>query len=626
MNTPIPLSLTASSFACLLGLLLSGCGSGSQDMPPKEPGAGQLASLATASSKPSVSRAPSSADASKPQTKAPVSSPFTIFYEQDFPGLWLIPMGNIAGIISGAGYTNTLFAVDASGLRPDIDMLKGLPGHTGGPPPKEDEMPPVFAVFGLEGEWPKRGSVFINTPGDRGGTDYMYRLKDGTWYNDKAAMEHSQAYWNAYYLGGMISSTSWKGGDLYEITGEGGHRFIYESKPRTMPVPRIARVAKRNMADENACEYQLALHVVLEGTKEGDLFGLGQLCKDGDRYAMPWSQTFGELAVERWSAGKLDSVVEKLPNAMIRASGAMGVIARSGSDVYVYATVSPDGTEKGIRPYLAHFNGKQWSELAPPEPGGTIVDVFLRDADQMIWMNTNDRMYRRPLVQAGEKDITWERMTPDTPEKFYSIKFAPDGTFWARFGNKLFRRPGGTGNWEAMPLPLKNSKGETATFMPQEIVFWDEDVFVVSGPDRDAGDTTATTALLRLKQGPSLKPNIKKPETKESSALVKAATPACKDVFVVLYKLAKTAPADFDFPLTRDALKGRTEFSKAEFAETIDGGRRYFVAFVPSYDMGRRLTQLIADKVKGSAPQLMCGKPKVSRSLKLDLKTGTVVK
>jgi hypothetical protein len=51
------------------------------------------------------------------------------------------------------------------------------------------------------------------------------------------------------------------------------------------------------------------------------------------------------------------------------------------------------------------------------------------------------------------------------------------------------------------------------------------------------------------------------------------------------------------------------------------------VAFVPSFDLGKKLVDLVQKGVKGSTPQLLCGKPaRTNRSLKIDLRTGEVVK
>lgn len=100
----------------------------------------------------------------------------------------------------------------------------------------------------------------------------------------------------------------------------------------------------------------------------------------------------------------------------------------------------------------------------------------------------------------------------------------------------------------------------------------------------------------------------------------------CPQNLVVLYTFSKTAPDDYDFPLTRKALKGRTEFSPARFVVTRDMGQRFFAAFVPSWDLAKKLQERIKTDVQGSTPQIVCAEPEVVRDLKLDLKTGEVAK
>src|SRR5262249_25616254 len=90
----------------------------------------------------------------------------------------------------------------------------------------------------------------------------------------------------------------------------------------------------------------------------------------------------------------------------------------------------------------------------------------------------------------------------------------------------------------------------------------------------------------------------------------------CQSPFAGLYKLSRVAPPDFDFPLTREAVKGHTELSDVRFAETEDGGSRYLVAFVPNLGRGQKLVALVRDKVNGARPQLLCGEPpKINRTL-----------
>ena len=98
--------------------------------------------------------------------------------------------------------------------------------------------------------------------------------------------------------------------------------------------------------------------------------------------------------------------------------------------------------------------------------------------------------------------------------------------------------------------------------------------------------------------------------------------PSCGSPFVLLFTLAKTAPAGYDFPSTRDALKGHVELSGARFLEFTRGGKRFFGASVPTGDLGKKLVAIVAGKVKGSTPQLVCDAPTATRTLDIDLATG----
>ena len=95
---------------------------------------------------------------------------------------------------------------------------------------------------------------------------------------------------------------------------------------------------------------------------------------------------------------------------------------------------------------------------------------------------------------------------------------------------------------------------------------------------------------------------------------------------VVLYGFTKVTPDDYDFPLTRKALKGHREFEGTRFVVAKDGGERFFSALVPNVKAGTAMVSLIEKQVKGAKPQLLCASPEIVRELQLDLNTGEVVK
>lgn len=112
----------------------------------------------------------------------------------------------------------------------------------------------------------------------------------------------------------------------------------------------------------------------------------------------------------------------------------------------------------------------------------------------------------------------------------------------------------------------------------------------------------------------------------DRSKPLRPAGPVCANNVVVLYGFTKVTPDDYDFPLTRKALKGHTEFAKTRFVVARDGGQKFFTALVPDVSTGRKLVSLVEKDVQGSKPQLLCANPEILRELTLDLKTGELVK
>jgi hypothetical protein len=120
---------------------------------------------------------------------------------------------------------------------------------------------------------------------------------------------------------------------------------------------------------------------------------------------------------------------------------------------------------------------------------------------------------------------------------------------------------------------------------------------------------------------------VRTEETKKNDfSLVKPATAKCKSLFIMLYAFTKVTPPDYDFPLTRAAVKGKTRYKTTRFVVTEVGGKKFFGAFVPDLDTGKALVSLVEKEVKGSKPQLVCHDPKVIREIKLNITTGEVEK
>lgn len=613
----ISIALPHRASGAALAVALTACSSAPP--PPPTPLPVASASLA-ASPVPSASAAPTAI----PVSAAPEApSPFFVAYEQPYPGLRVYPLGKIALAVAGAPYLGRALRIDEQGVREDPALFKGLEALQEGPPPGPDDPAPAFQVFSAEGDYPTSGTLQANVPGDRGGTDYAFRLVQGVWKKIHE-VPHTQRYNDAYYLGGLGQAALWaKGHLLFEVYGgdapEGNHTLAYDGPAAGVTIPRFAK-APTGLACAQAIRKPLAL----DASPTLELFSAGQRCVAGDTEAQWMDQASGKgpLAVERWAKGSKTSTIDTLPDqGGIRADGAQAFLrARSGNDVLFGATLSlgpSDGTDQ--RPYLAHFDGGQWRSLSPAA-SGALQDLRTRE-DGSLWIQVGDALWRRPSLAP---DAAWSRITEEGLKALAWWKLTPDGTLWLRAGDALHKRVGDA-PWERVPLPSRDAEGHPAKLTPDRLVWLDGEVMIVSDPGEPQEGTTA--ALLRTRKPTSVaRAPAASPGAGAAVARVLPATAACKDTFVLLYKLARTAPADYDFPLTREALKGHTELGAARLAETEEAGRRYLVAFVPTLALGQSVVKLVSDKVPSSKPQLLCGKPKVKRALQLDFRTGNLVK
>ena len=96
-------------------------------------------------------------------------------------------------------------------------------------------------------------------------------------------------------------------------------------------------------------------------------------------------------------------------------------------------------------------------------------------------------------------------------------------------------------------------------------------------------------------------------------------TPDCKTPFVVLYSVSESAPADYAYPATRDALASASPKPSAQFVEFRFKQHRTLGAKVSSVEQAKALAELITARVKGSKPTPLCldPSPALIRELKL---------
>ncbi len=217
---------------------------------------------------------------------------------------------------------------------------------------------------------------------------------------------------------------------------------------------------------------------------------------------------------------------------------------------------------------------------------------------------------KRQTYAARFDGATWKEL-PAPAELTVDHQLTREGTVWMRTPDgKLLRR---TKNGEIEPVVMPKDIAGVASFWA-----------------RGDGDVWARSGSILLHTRPNPQPGNIPAVAAQTARLKSLRFPSplardCSTPFVFLFSPTKMAPAHFDYPLTRKALKGHLEYKEAVFVEWRVGEKRFFGAKVPTAAMAKSLTALITKELKGSAPQAVCHDPEPSRTLKIDLATGAVV-
>lgn len=275
----------------------------------------------------------------------------------------------------------------------------------------------------------------------------------------------------------------------------------------------------------------------------------------------------------------------------------VGVGGCAGRDVAV--VWAPDKTEGTL-----HF-------FEPTQAEGPSDDTLL------LWKGRGDSMW----VWFGGKvvhfvDGAWSAAEPGPVVSRDRPSYLPgggvelaNGEVWLYRGNasSLFRRTG-AGVYQRVELP---------------------DAVSINGLATQDGKLLVAISNVLLGQGSGGVDwaQVKLDEKKEQRVIgARPASPACKNNVVVLYGFTKVTPEDYDFPLTRKALKGQQSLRDVTFAVTREAGQKFFVGLTPTFERAAALRDVIEKGVQGSSPQIVCAKPEILRELKIDLATGELAK
>jgi hypothetical protein len=575
----------ASSLAAL-----AACTPSTPPSQPPAPTAAPVAPEASAAPNASASAAPAAPEAASPFFPVIVHAGGTLHFHRLKHG---------AAVIAGEYISEPVLLGDG-GARREPRLYEGLKGVGD---------PPAFAVYRVDGDWPRSGTLSLNLPGERGGTDVDYAWTGSAWVKapSQPLGDMTQQVVESYYMGGLLGRAQWNGHALYYLMGS---RFV-PAKGTKGKLPAIA-------PGQSGCEHRLVGYAKLVNAG-GDLLGIGKLCTGADDPGMDaYMQTGkGALAVERWAKGQTKSTIVELPGSAGKgdiSTYSVGYHEGAGGDTYVYVTFTQD---KAMSVYVARWDGKAWADVSPAADERVQEAWSTKDGSLWLWL---DHTFLR------RKGGAWERLAPSgvTADIMYAAA-APDGSLWAIYGEQLWHFTA-AGAWEQAVLPRD---GQGAKMTPEWVTFLDGEMLI--GAHGSAGGDNYLLSSKKPDAVLDLTPRDGDAAAKEAKRTafgrVGPPTAGCKNLFVVLYKLSRVAPPDFDFPLTRAALKGHTELSDVRFAETEDAGTRYLVAFVPSLKRGKALADLVKEKVQGSSPQLLCGEPpKTNRAIEIDLRTGAIKK
>jgi hypothetical protein len=192
------------------------------------------------------------------------------------------------------------------------------------------------------------------------------------------------------------------------------------------------------------------------------------------------------------------------------------------------------------------------------------------------------------------------------------LQVTPGGVLFAN-DDKVLRRRAPDGTWSEVPLP-DGLAGVSALHVAAE-----DDLWATSG---GAVLRTRPVAEPQHLAWPAYGAQM----ARTSFAVPHAATSSCESIFALLFTFSRVTPDDYDFPLTRKALAGHKELDGTRLVVTRDRGRKYFGAFAPSLDAGKKLVAAVKRGVPDTDPELLCVKPEVVREMPIDWATGEVKK
>ncbi len=358
------------------------------------------------------------------------------------------------------------WVVGQSGVSTDRQLVQGLPG--GG-------------ITRMSGAWPQavQAEIDINPGGHACWMKVERRAK--RWREVAGAIPCGEtlttSWWNPSHGTPAPFAVPWsRGRTLYE-------KYDLDADSSTFVLDKTGTIKARlqRARCQGGTSTRLSgafLGIVLPG---GRLIGIGSDCQTGI------------VSSESWGSGARHSTIAELPGspksaipaaffsraAFLVSDGAGGLYAAVGA-------LSADGYS--MRPYVAHFDGQQWTNLECPATGG--VDRFLVLQDGSAWLVTGQgegsRLWRSAVTEGGGRgwsDETPPKLPPTTSlSHSEALQVSPQQQLWLLGRNSVFERRGD--GWKAHPLPrVEPTAPSSPRFNPDTILWasWGEPMVAAQG-------------------------------------------------------------------------------------------------------------------------------------------------
>jgi len=459
-------------------------------------------------------------------------------------------------------------------------------------------------VLSMSGTWPDDAHLtMFNEGGERVGTLLMeYAWKGDRWRLVPPRPPQEDAY-------GI--QTPWQNGSTLWL-----HESTYPEfavLPRgAAPRPDFGALRVRN--EPSGCFFEHGATLARPG---GEVLLAGRYCGifPSHQGSLMTGGMVGEAALARWVPGR-PAVLEPIPPVARRAALRLtGLREAAPSTVYLFGSIV-NADESAAETYIARSDGAGWTRVPAPFKHAR---SYSPDADGTLWAWADGAIFRLPA--GGE----WEKAPI---ENVTDVAWKDERPVWAMTKDSLHRRDA-SGAWTDVAVPKPAFSEGAALRLDALRLSPNGDLWVrASYAEKRAQWTKPEEREALLRFGAPLPASRCEAGAPGDRSLLagwpEQATESCTTPFAVLVRVSKSAPATYDYPQTRAALKGHTELEGAEFVDIDLGGRRYFGAKATSLAQGRAAVELVGKKVDGSRPELVCLAPHVTRTLPIDVATGAI--